>query len=199
MKKESCYHQFSEAMDRMAKISEDKKKQWFDLCTLIKVRKGEQFIVAGEHSRKVAFNINGIFRLYYIDLKGNDYTKGFMPKDSLIISYSALVENRASYFSIEALNDCDVLVFDYDTWMTLIAEDLEWYPLLLKLVERAYFMKEKREKAFLLDDATIRYLDFKKDYSLIEKELKQYHIASFLGITPVALSRIKRNLKDKYI
>jgi len=80
--------------------------------------------------------------------------------------------------------------------MQLVENDPEWHKLLFRFVQRAYMMKEKREKAFLLDDATTRYLDFKESYAEIEKDLKQYHVASFLGITPVALSRIRKTLKE---
>ncbi len=62
---------------------------------------------------------------------------------SFVITYSALVENRESYFSIEALKDCNVLLFDYDEWMRLVDESNEWYQLLFKLVQRVYIMKEK--------------------------------------------------------
>ena len=57
-------------------------------------------------------------------------------------------------------------------------------------------MKEMREKSFLLDDATTRYLNFKKEYPDLENKIKLYHIASFIGITPGALSRIRKNLKN---
>jgi hypothetical protein len=55
-------------------------------------------------------------------------------------------------------------------------------------------MKEMREKSFLLDNATTRYLQFRKDYPGLEDKINLYHIASFIGITPEALSRIRKKL-----
>lgn len=145
---------------------------------------------------KMGFNLNGLFRYYYIDNEGNDYTKGFSRPAQFISSYSSMVENRESYFNIEALEDCYILEFSYIKWKKMIESDLRWYPAVNRLIEVIYIMKEKREKAFLLDDATTRYLEFKKNYSDIEDKIKLYHTASFLGITPEALSRIRKKLKN---
>lgn len=77
----------------------------------------------------------------------------------------------------------------------MMEKDYIWLNFRLQLLQTAYLMKEKREKSFLLDDATKRYQDFLKNFALIEEFIKQYHVASFLGITPVGLSRIKKKLK----
>lgn len=58
-------------------------------------------------------------------------------------------------------------------------------------------MKEMREKSFLLDDASQRYIDFRNDYPDVDKSAKLYEIASFIGITPESLSRIRKNMKLK--
>ena len=106
-----------------------------------------------------------VYSLYYIDDDGNDLTKGFSTAEKFVISYSALVQQRPSYFYIEALVDTDILQFNYNQWMELVAEDDRWYPFLFKLVESVYIMKEMREKSFLLDSATSRYLAFKQGVS----------------------------------
>jgi CRP-like cAMP-binding protein len=58
-----------------------------------------------------------------------------------------------------------------------------------------FIEKEKREREFLSEDATARYLSFKQNNPGLEEKVSQYHVASYLGITPVALSRIRKNLK----
>jgi CRP-like cAMP-binding protein len=151
-------------------------------------------LMAGEVPSDVGFNLNGVFRLYYIDQNGNDLTKGFSTAGKFVISYSALVQHRPSFFSIEALVDTDIVRCNYDQWMQLAAEDIRWYPFLYKLVETVYVMKEMRERSFLLNSATERYLAFQHEYPDLEDRIRLYHIASFIGITPEALSRIRRQL-----
>lgn len=58
-------------------------------------------------------------------------------------------------------------------------------------MEQLYIKKETREAEFLLDDAETRYQRFQSSYPGLEERLTQYHVASYLGITPVALSRIR--------
>jgi CRP-like cAMP-binding protein len=167
----------------------------YTICNLTVIKKGELFVMAGDIPQYVGFNLNGIFRLYYIDDNGNDLTKGFSTPGKFVISYSALVQKRPSYFYIEAMVDSEILQFRYDDWMKLIDKDIRWYPFIYKLVQSVYIMKEMREKSFLLDNATTRYLNFRKDYPNLENNIKLYHVASFLGITPEALSRIRKKLK----
>lgn len=85
--------------------------------------------------------------------------------------------------------------FDYGTFNQMIQADIRWYPFVFKLLESVYIMKELREKSFLLEDASKRYQKFRERYAGVEDQIKLYHVASFLGITPEALSRI-RNKKN---
>jgi CRP-like cAMP-binding protein len=167
----------------------------FRICTPMRLEKGRHFIRAGERPEYVGFNLNGIFRYYYLDAEGEDSTKGFSTLGKFVISYSALARGRPSYFSIEALTDADILRFRYDEWMRLAEKDPRWYRFFFKLVESVYIMKEMREKSFLHDDAATRYQEFREEYPGLEGKIRLYHVASFLGITPEALSRVRKDLK----
>ena len=59
-----------------------------------------------------------------------------------------------------------------------------------------FVLKEKREAELLLDNAQERYQQFLEDYPDLEGRIAQYHIASYLGVTPESLSRIRAGLKD---
>jgi CRP-like cAMP-binding protein len=179
----------------LSNIPDELVDRLFSICRIVHVKKGQQFLRAGDIPEYMGFNLNGIFRLYYIDDDGNDLTKGFSTVGKFVVSYSALVQQRPSYFSIEAMVDTDILHFKYSQWMQMAEDDIRWYPFFFKLVESVYIMKEMREKSFLLDDATSRYLSFREDYPGLEDKIKLYHVASFIGITPEALSRIRKTLK----
>jgi CRP-like cAMP-binding protein len=185
----------AKSMRALLDIPDELVDSLYGICKMMHIKKGQLFLRAGDVSEYVGFNLNGIFRLYYVDDDGNDLTKGFSTVGKFVISYSALVQHRPSYFSIEAVVDTDILRFKYSHWMQLIEQDIKWYPFLFKLLETVYIMKELREKSFLLDDATTRYLSFQRDYPGLEDKVKLYHVASFIGITPEALSRIRKKLK----
>lgn len=195
MNKNQAYIQLKNSINKLSNIPDELIDNLFNICKLVQFKKGEQFLLAGDVPEYMGFNLNGVFRLYYIDNNGNDFTKGFCTQGKFVVSYSAMAQQRESYFFIEALVNTDILQFKYLEWMRMIEKDIRWYPFIFKLLENVYIMKELREKSFLLEDAKTRYLNFKKDYPGLEEKINLYHIASFLGITPESLSRIRNMLK----
>ncbi len=77
----------------------------------------------------------------------------------------------------------------------LFKQSQYWEKLGRILAEQLFVKKETREASFLLDNAEARYIRFLKDYPNLEDRITQYHIASYLGITPVMLSRIRQENK----
>ncbi len=186
-----AFIKFRKAILELSDVPEILIEQLFSICQLKNVKKGESFIQAGELSKDMGFILEGLFRLYYIDEEGNDYTKAFSRTGQFLISYSAIVQERPSFFYIEALQDSQILLFEYQRFSNMIQKDIRWYPFAYKLLENVYIMKELREKSFLLDNAEQRYRDFKKQYADVENQIKLYHVASFLGIKPETLSRLR--------
>lgn len=95
---------------------------------------------------------------------------------------------------IEALEDSVICEIQYKDWIKLKQEHVCWKELLILFLEKAFVIKEKREREFLLLSATERYTIFKEEFPGLEHRIKQHHIASYLGISPVSLSRLKNAL-----
>ena len=150
---------------------------------------------AGQIPAEFGFIIRGLFRYVYLSEEGTEYTKVFMPEGSFVSSYSAMVSSSPSHFSVEALEPSTVMVIPYERWQVLRKQNPEWNLLLLNLLEKGYAAKERREREFLLYDAERRYRSFLEKYPTLEQRVKQRMIASYLGITPVALSRIRKKLR----
>ena len=185
---------FIKTLNSVVEIPEDQIERVLTISRIKKINKDDCFIREGEKPYSFAYVYSGLFRYYYIDNKGNDFTKGFMLENSFITSYSALIQNRESYFSIEALEDAEIIEIDYEKWKTISNNKLCWHKFLLSLVEKGYCIKEAREREFLLFDAEKRYKSFLNFFPGLDKRIKQHLIASYLGITPVALSRIRKKL-----
>ncbi|HAA27314.1 MAG TPA: Crp/Fnr family transcriptional regulator [Cyanobacteria bacterium UBA8553] len=154
------------------------------------------WVRAGEIPQTIGFVISGILRLCYVDANGNEFTKSFCAENSFVAAYSALLLRQPSRLFIQALEDTSLLIADYSTYRSLSESHLSLQQLNCKIAESLFIKKERREAALLLDDAKTRYLNFLEEYPRLETRLKQYHIASYLGITPVSLSRIRSQLKS---
>lgn len=150
------------------------------------------FIREGGVPNKIGIIKKGLFRYYYLTVEGKEYTKAFMKEKDIISSYSSMVSGVNSYYTIEAIEQSEVIEITYLQWRKLRESNAKWDKLLISFLEKGYSIKEKREREFLLMNAEDRYAVFKEEHPTLEKRVKQYMIASYIGITPIALSRIRR-------
>ncbi len=176
-------------------LPEKEAGEMFAISHLQTLPKGAFFIRAGEQPQKLGLVLKGLFRYLYIDREGNEYTKSFLPEGNFLTAYSSMIKGEGSYFFIEALEDSEILVFSYADWQNLRAAGTVWKDFLLVQLERAFMMKEQRERDLLLFDAETRYLNFTRDFPGLITRIKQHQVASYLGIKPESLSRIKKNIE----
>jgi CRP-like cAMP-binding protein len=175
-------------------LPKDKAKELIELCKLKIIDENALFLRASETPKKIAYVEKGLFRYVYINDKGDEFTKGLIPEGSFISSYSAMISKTPSYFSIEALEESKIMEFSWTGFNELLSKDSFWLRFLLMLVEKGYTIKEKRERDLLLLDAETRYINFLKDFPGMDQRIKQSIIASYLGIKPETLSRIRKKI-----
>ena len=154
----------------------------------------EYFLRAGETPFKIAYVFKGLFRYVYINDKGDEFTKAIITENNFISSYSAMVLCKPSYFSIEALENSLLLEISWSDFTQLQNNDIFWVKFLLKFIEKGYIIKEKRERDLLLLDAETRYKNFLTEFPGMDQRIRQGIIASYLGIQPETLSRIRRKI-----
>jgi len=152
------------------------------------------FIRSGEVPYKIAFVRSGLFRYTYVNDKGDEFTKGIVAENLFLSSYSAMILGKPSFFSIEALEDSQVLEILWADFKHLSDNDIFWVKFHLKFVEKGFIIKEKRERDLLLLDAETRYNNFLKEFPGMNQRIKQGIIASYLGIKPETLSRIRKKI-----
>ncbi|MDR0310676.1 MAG: Crp/Fnr family transcriptional regulator [Acidobacteriota bacterium] len=167
-----------------------------DMFTYKRIAKNDFFLKAGDDSKIAGFVVSGAFRYYYLDREGHEHTKNFALENNTVISYGAFLRNQPSMMYVQALEASEVLLYDFSHLRALAANDMGWLKMLLRITETSYLEKESRESELLFYDAQTRYLNFCRDFPDLERRLKQYHIASYLGIAPEVLSRIRANLKN---
>lgn len=192
---ESYYQRLELVLRSLAEIPEDQLQRVRELFHPLTLQKGEHFIRAGDIPHQLGFVVSGVMRFYYLSLDGNELTKSFCAENEFVAAYSALLLNAPARFSIEALENATLLIMRFEVFQALCEQHSCWQIVRQKLTEHLYIKKEQRESELLLDDAQTRYLNFRRAYPTLEERVKQYHIASYLGITPVSLSRIRTQLK----
>lgn len=172
----------------------DELQKVYDNVFPVKVRKLDYLLMAGEIPDRIYLNISGLLRLFYIDYNGSEVVKHFCVENTCAISYSAFLSRKESDIYIQALEDTSLLAIDHETYRKLMDGHPCWQKAARRLAEFMFILKEKKEASFLLYDAQERYARFLRDYPNLESRIPQYHIASYIGITPESLSRIRSTI-----
>ncbi len=156
------------------------------------LKKGAYFIRSGQYAKEIAFLESGIVRAFYINSEGKEYNKTFFSAPSIIGSYAALISGQKNQVAQQALTDCKIWKASFQKIEELSSDNIE-IERLRRIIAEGYFLSnEKKEIEMALLDAEQRYLILQKEYPGIELEIAQYHIASYLGISPTQLSRIRK-------
>ena len=134
----------------------------------------------------------GWLRHFHIDAEGREYIRYFCSGGNFVSSQSALINGTPSDFSIQAIEVSRLVVFEYRDWLGLSESHPSWAAIHKAVLERALEISERRERSLVLDDAATRYRRFLEEYPGAEAHIRQYDIASYLGVSPVTLSRIRR-------
>ncbi|GAB4033927.1 Crp/Fnr family transcriptional regulator [Spirosoma gilvum] len=178
-------------LDTLVKLTPEAQLALGQLFVPQTIAKHEFFVRAGDRTNTVAFVVNGIFRCFATSPDGVEYNKTFFIENDLMGIYYALLLNRPSPLSVQALTPCSVLMADFRQVEALYDEHPTLERLARKQAEHLFLVKEQREIDLVMLDAKARYEKFQRDYPSIEQAIPQYHIASHLGITPTQLSRIR--------
>ena len=158
---------------------------------LIKIKKDEFLSRPGKKMDKVFFVFNGFMRSFNTNLKGNETTLQFAIKYSWISDYISLYGDQNSELFIQAMSDCVVWEFDISRVYKLCEKYPKFSLLYRKGLEQHISALGLRLMNQLQLSAEERYDMFLKTYPGVDQLAMNYHIASFLGITPQSLSRIR--------
>ena len=161
------------------------------------IKKGDYFINEGETAKQIGFLENGIIRAFYRNNEGKEYNKHFFVAHNVVGGYSSLITKSPNKINQQALTDCKILVANYAEVTKLYDLFSDFERVGRRLAELYYVDKEQREIEIVLLNADERYLIFRKEYPQLEQLIPQYQIASYLGITPTQLSRIRRKFAER--
>jgi len=152
----------------------------------------QHWIKAGDHCKNICYILTGLVRIYYIDQAGNEVNQHFYQADEIIAPVDALVGKEPCQYFIQALEPTCLMQANYQQLSVYGQSNPEWLRLEIKILQTVFIKSARREAHLLLGNAEQRYRWFCKEFPELLDRITQYHIASFLGITPVSLSRLRK-------
>ncbi|MEL6614935.1 MAG: Crp/Fnr family transcriptional regulator [Bacteroidota bacterium] len=191
---ETPHDQLERVCSQWAQASGD---AWTDLRGVFAERtyaKGDHLVMGGDALRDVFFVARGLLRLYYTDADGNEWNKAFTPEEGFAGSIASGLLGVPAPYSIQALEETTVLAAPWASMEETYAAHPRLERLGRRFAEQILVKKEMRERAFLELDATERYLAFLEREAALVERLPLYHVASYIGVTEVSLSRIRGRL-----
>jgi len=160
----------------------------------VEFSKGQFLVQEGEANGVLYYIDRGLVRFVYTTSDGREFNKSFAAEGEFVGCLRSILSQQPCRFAIQALEATQTLALYPQEREILWKNYPEWERLGRLLAERLALKKEEREAEFLLDSAECRYQRFINDHPALQERIPQYHIASYIGITDVALSRIRKRL-----
>lgn len=154
--------------------------------------KGGVLLRQGDVWRHVLWIERGALRLYFTRRDGREFNKNFYLDDALLCPLTPAMWNAPSLFEIGAIEPARVWRADAAAWRHALDGTGHWVALRTELLARLVSHKLQREHDLLTLDARRRYAAFVAREPLLAERVPLLHLASYLGITDVSLSRIRR-------
>ncbi|WP_316822439.1 Crp/Fnr family transcriptional regulator [Pedobacter gandavensis] len=187
--------EFWKFIKQYAVISTAAQEAWQGLLKTQKLAKQEYLLQEGSTPKHVSFVEKGLLSYYYTNKEGDTVIKKFFPEQTLVASTSALLLQEPSKFTIQALEETNLISYPFEQFRLLSLEFPDISRFYIQYLERHWVIeKEIGEISLKYETAGQRYADFKKEQPQLLQRLKLHHIASYLGISPTQLSRIRAEL-----
>ncbi|NEU10138.1 Crp/Fnr family transcriptional regulator [Flavihumibacter sp. R14] len=184
-------------ISRCTPVSDEELQIFNSRLKHMSVKKKTMLLRQGEVCRFEAYIVKGCVKKYYIDQNGDQVILQFAVEDWWISDIGSFSEQRPSNLFIETLEDTELLTVDFESKEKLFREIPKLERAFRIMVQRAYSVLESRFYATVSHSAESRYQEFLKRYPSLPQRVPQQQIASYLGITPESLSRIKTQMLKK--
>ncbi|QDF28791.1 Crp/Fnr family transcriptional regulator [Halarcobacter anaerophilus] len=195
---EQIFNLLKKTLDSYYPISDNTWNEFKNICTVRELKKNEYAFDVYDKVNAISFVYKGLFRTFSFNEKGEEYTKNFFWETRIYGPMVAMLNNKPLSSIVQAIEDSIVVDIQHDKYRELLEkyDDLKMYHILY-LEKHWILQKDESGYSLVLEDAKQRYKRFKEEFGHIISRLPQYHIASYLGISPTHLSRIRKSLKEE--
>jgi len=196
------YTKYKRFIEKYINITSEEWEHYKSKINIEYYKKGQIIHHVGNVCNKISFINSGLVRSYILDDNGKDYTWNIMFNDNnakvnnlFVVDYYSFITQNESMVNIEVLEDCELLVLEYEEVSGLhktlqkeerlsrIITEVAYTTLYEKMLDRQTKTSQERFEALM---QTTPYL--------LDK-VPQYHIATYLGMTPQYLSQLKKDYK----
>ena len=188
---------FFQFLSKNTLAKESELEQLLGHCARKKYEKGSILVREGDNPAHSFFVENGLLRQYSVDANGKEHILQFAPENWFMSIRESEFFNQSSPYFVEAIEDTEVFLIDYHFVNKLSTQDESFLKFSHRLLQTHILHLQKRIQMLQSASAETRYLDFIQVYPDILMRVPQSMVASYLGITPESLSRVRKELARK--
>jgi CRP-like cAMP-binding protein len=167
------------------------------VCIEKKLRKNQYLLQEGDVWKWNAFICEGCLRRYTIDTSGIEHIAQFTPENWWTGDRQSLVNGTPSKYNIDAIEDAVVTLLSKYEFDGLCSKIPAFNEMINQILHRSLIATQERVNVAISLGATEKYLNFIESYPQLANRIPRHMLASYLGITPESLSRIKKQLAGK--
>lgn len=159
-------------------------------------KKGAELLREGQLSQSTYFVLKGLVRQYHLS-EGEEITTAFFVEEEWVISLTDGANPQSSPYCWVCEEDCTLLIGDDVSANDLFAKFPRLESIARRVLETTFLDYQRKVAAYLADTPEQRYLRLQESNSSLLQRVPQYQLASYLGVKPESLSRIRKRLADK--
>ena len=173
-------------------------KEEFDFCKTLfipkKLRKKQYLLQEGDICRYTAFVEKGMLRTFTVDEKGNEPILQFSMEGWWIADLYSFLTDEPSQYNIEAMEECELLLITKENWDILLKKVPAFEHYFRILIQNNLIATQRRLMSSLSETAEEKYTKLINNFPGCVQRVPQHMIASYLGITPETLSRVRSQM-----
>jgi CRP/FNR family transcriptional regulator, anaerobic regulatory protein len=186
--------QFFDFFSKIIPLTDTQIEECSKIITTKFYKKGDYLQKAGDVSKEGYFIVKGAVHSFYL-VNNEEKSSRFQFENGMIFELKERDSEKESIEYIQAIEDCEVIILSYKGADMLFNNSHPWEKVGRLFFRELLMFERERVRELLLDDAKTRYKSLLKKNPIIFERVPQYMIASYLGIKPQSLSRIRKNEK----
>ena len=183
-------------VSKVAPISEGSLDIISDLIEVEVYGKGDVFIYRGKRNNKEYFVFEGVCRSFLLSPEGEEVTISYFLEGGVLSPNKTRTANQISHLNFQALTNLTVASMDADKFEQLMIDHLDIREFGNKVLQFELLSKVEKEIALASLNAKERLILFREKYHFLENLISHADIASYLGITNISLSRLRKDLRE---
>lgn len=184
---------FLHTLKQITSLEPEEEQMFLQAFKPYKVKKNDYFLQATEVNSRLGFLCKGLVR-YFVFKKDEEATLEFTKEGEFVADYGSFISKQPSIQNIQALEDCEFLVVDYDKLQELYKVSGKANLLGRIIIEHRFIIMVNQLLTVHQYSPEDRYRYFLKQYKDLSQRIPQYLIASYVGVKPQSLSRIRKRI-----